>query len=127
VSRIVLDSSAVIALFRGEPGADVVAAALGRALISAANLAEVYGRLLRDASRPDELRRDLEALRLTIQPFDQQQAYVAGRMEAAGRQFGLSLGDRACLALASILVVPAMTADRQWRNVDVGVEVLLIR
>jgi len=124
---VVLDSSAVVALFRGEPGSDRVAAALGDAVISAANLAEVYGRLLRDTSRPEELRRDLEALGLTVHPFDHQQAYVAGRMELLGRKFGLSLGDRACLALASVLSLPAMTADRQWANVDLGVQVQLIR
>jgi ribonuclease VapC len=69
----------------------------------------------------------LQVLGLRVHPFDQQQAYVAGRMELPGRKFGLSLGDRACLALASVLSLPAMTADREWANLDLGVQVLLIR
>jgi PIN domain nuclease of toxin-antitoxin system len=127
VSEIVLDASALLALVRGEPGAEVVASYLGRAAVSSVNLSETYGRLLREAFRPHEFRRDLEALNFEIHSFDANQAFAAGRMESATRPFGLGLGDRACLALAQNLGLPAMTADRQWMKVDVGVEVKLIR
>ncbi len=127
MSEIVIDASALLALVRAEPGAEVVASYMGRAAISSVNLAETYGRLLREAFRPDEFRRDLEALNFEIHSFDTDQAFAAGRMEPATRPFGLALGDRACLALAQTLGVPAMTADRQWMKVDIGVEVKLIR
>jgi PIN domain nuclease of toxin-antitoxin system len=38
-----------------------------------------------------------------------------------------SLADRACLALAERLGVPAVTADREWAKADVAAEVQLIR
>jgi PIN domain nuclease of toxin-antitoxin system len=127
VSEIVLDASALLALIRGEEGADTVAPFLGSAAMSTVNLAEAYGRLLREMFRPDEIRRDFEALELELHPFSAEQAFAAGKIEPATRSLGLALGDRVCLALALTLRLPVMTADRQWRKVDVGVEVRLIR
>ena len=127
MSKVVVDASALLALVRAEPGAEFVASYMGRAAISSVNLAETYGRLLREAFRPDEFRHDLESLPLEIHAFDTDQAFAAGRMEPATRPFGLALGDRACLALAQTLGVPALTADRQWMRVNVGVDVKLVR
>src|SRR5207253_1739469 len=112
---------------QGEEGSAAVAPYLGRAAISTVNLAEAYGRLLRDTFRPDEIQRDFEALELDLHPFSTEQAFAAGKMEPATRSLGLALGDRACLALALTLRLPVMTTDRQWRKADVGVEVRLIR
>lgn len=127
MSEIVLDASALLALIRGERGAEAVVPHLGEAAVSAVNLAETYGRLLREAFRPEELRRDLDALGLDVRAFDGEQALVAGRIEPQTRRFGLSLGDRACLALASVLGRPALTADRDWTKVDLGIDIRLIR
>jgi PIN domain nuclease of toxin-antitoxin system len=123
----VFDSSALVALVRREQGADAIAGYLGRAAISSVNLAEAYGRLLREAFRPDELRQDLVALELAVHSFDAEQAYLAGRMEPGTRPLGLSLGDRACLALAITLGLPALTGDRQWRKANVGAQVQVFR
>ena len=127
MSEIVLDSSALIALIHAEPGADAVTPYLGRAAISAVNLAETYGKLLREAFRPEELRRDLASLALDVRPFDSAQAFIAGEMEPKTKPLGLSLGDRACLALAKSLGLPVLTGDRQWLEADVGVDVRLFR
>ena len=59
--------------------------------------------------------------------FDEQQAFAAGELRTSTRALGLSLGDRACLGLARLLGVPALTADRKWSGLDIGVEVRLIR
>ena len=125
--EVVLDASALLALIQGEEGAGAVAPYLGRAAISTVNLAEAYGRLLRETFRPDEIRRDLEALDLELHPFSTEQAFAAGKMEPATRPLGLALGDRACLALGLNLRLPVLTTDRQWRKADVGAEVRLIR
>ena len=125
--EVVLDASALLALIQGEEGADAVAPYLGRAAISTVNLAEAYGRLLRETFRPDEIRRDLEALDLELHPFSTEQAFAAGKMEPATRSLGLALGDRACLALGLNLRLPVLTTDPQWRKADVGAEVRLIR
>jgi len=127
VSDIVFDASALLALIRGEPGADIVASHLGRAAMSSVNVAEVYGRLLREAFRPEEFRRDIEAIDFKLHSFDAEQAFLAGRLEPATRPLGLSLGDRACLALALSLGVPALSGDRRWAGAEVGVEINLFR
>ena len=127
MSDIVFDASALLALIRGEPGADIVASHLGRAAMSSVNVAEVYGRLLREAFRPEEFRRDIEAIGFKLHSFDAEQAFLAGRFEPATRPLGLSLGDRACLALALSLGVPALSGDRRWAGTKVGVEINLFR
>ncbi len=127
MSSVVFDASALVALFRREAGADHVAQHLGDVAMSATNIAETYGRLLREAYRPDELRRDIEELGIDIHSLDAEQAFRVGEMEKETRQLGLSLGDRACLVLARMLGVPALTADREWRNLDLGIAIVVIR
>ncbi|MBI2872580.1 MAG: type II toxin-antitoxin system VapC family toxin [Chloroflexi bacterium] len=108
----VLDASALLALLNAEPGAEVVAAALPQAAISAVNLSEVVAKLA-DAGMPEAaVREALQGLALDVVPFDTDQAYEAGLLRSSTRGVGLSLGDRACLGLARRLNVPALTADR---------------
>ena len=95
--------------------------------MSSVNVAEVYGRLLREAFRPEEFRRDIEAIDFKLHSFDAEQAFLAGRFEPATRPLGLSLGDRACLALALSLGVPALSGDRRWAGAKVGIEINLFR
>jgi PIN domain nuclease of toxin-antitoxin system len=72
-------------------------------------------------------RRVIRRFSLQVEAFSANQAYAVAQMRAPTRQAGLSLGDRACLALARELRCPALTADRQWAAIDVGVEIRLIR
>lgn len=127
MSTIVLDASAVLALLNAEPGHDVVTRALPGAVISAVNLAEVIGKLA-DASVPAEaIDQALGALDLDIIQFDADQARAAGLLRPQTKASGLSLGDRACLALAFARGVPALTTDRAWTELDLAVEVRLAR
>jgi ribonuclease VapC len=64
---------------------------------------------------------------IEVVPFDADDARAAGELSLVTRDAGLSLGDRACLALARRLDVPAVTADRAWLNVDAGVDVVCVR
>jgi len=73
------------------------------------------------------LNQDLAALGLTYFDFDMQQAHIAGNLWQQTKPFGLSLGDRACLALATHLDLPVLTADKIWAQLDIGVPVRLIR
>ncbi len=127
LSEVVLDSSAVLALVNGEPGADVVAAALPGAAISAVNLSEVVAKLV-EAGFPEAGIQDmLGLLSMTIAPFGADQAFLAGFFRSATQALGLSLGDRACLALAHQRNVPVLTTDKAWQRVPLSVEVQLIR
>lgn len=122
----VLDASAVLALLNREPGAHTVAAHIANgAMISAVNYAEVTTKLV-DLALPHAATRGiLEALGLLVQPFDDIQALTTGFLRSETRDAGLSLGDRACLALAHHVGMTAVTADRAWQGLtDVVVEVI---
>lgn len=124
---MVLDASAILALLSSEPGADMVASVIPRGLVSAVNLSEVVAKLT-DAAVPNEtIHEAIEGLGLDIVPFDVGQAYDAGLLRSLTRAAGLSMGDRACLSLARRLGLPALTADRAWSELGLGVDVEMIR
>ncbi len=127
MADVVLDASALLALLNSESGAESVAAVLPDAVVSAVNLSEVVAKLA-EAGMPEKAIRDaLQALPLSIAPFDREQAYEAGLLRPSTRGMGLSLGDRGCLRLAQRLGVPALTADKSWGRLAVGVKVRVIR
>jgi ribonuclease VapC len=127
VSRAVLDSSALLAYVLAESGADAVKGYLGHVAISAVNLSEVVARLVNAGATEELVRRQFKSLRLSVLDFDEDRAYAAGMLRGRTKDHGLSLGDRACIATAARLGLPAVTADRQWAELDVGVEIVLIR
>lgn len=114
---VVLDASALLALLRDEPGADRVRTALAGAAMTTVNLAEVVGHFARNGASLDAIRQVLDPLPVDPVDFDDDLAWEAGMLIQATAPAGLSLGDRACLALARRLRVPAMTADRQWSQI----------
>jgi PIN domain nuclease of toxin-antitoxin system len=120
----VLDASAVLALVRDERGGAEVAERLDGAVMSAVSWSEVVA-LARADLRP--LREGLATAGLLILPFGVEDAEAAGALVQRTRPHGLGLGDRACLALAQRLGVPALTADRAWADLEIGVVVELIR
>jgi PIN domain nuclease of toxin-antitoxin system len=127
VSEVVLDASALLALLNREPGHDEVAEVIGDAAISAVNLSEVAAKLA-DRGMPGEaIREALEGLALETHDFDQELAFKAGFLHPLTRSRGLSLGDRACLALGQRLNLPVFTTDRIWGELNLGVEVRLAR
>jgi ribonuclease VapC len=128
VTSAVLDASAVLALIRGEPGGDKVAEHVGRAAISAVNLHEVIKELFLSELDEPTIREVLGELRLDVRAHDTEAAYAAAALHAQTRQFGRGLSDRSCLALALQLGAPAITADKEWRKVNVkGLKIEQIR
>ncbi len=123
----VLDASAMLALLHSEPGAEAVEEVLEHAAISAVNWSEVCQRWIAHDVDASDLRVDTEALGLQIVPFTVDDAEQAAVLWSSMRRLGLSLGDRACLGLARRLERPALTADRAWLDVDLGVEIRAIR
>jgi ribonuclease VapC len=127
---VILDSSAVLARLLNEPGGELVAEAIASdAAMSSVNLAEVMAILVRGGLSRADAERALGKLPVAIHRFDEGLALQAGAMVVITRKYGLSLGDRACLALAQREGQPAMTSDRAWVEVGplVGVTVRLIR
>jgi len=128
VTDWVLDASAVLALLNRESGADRVAEALlGEAAISAVNLSEVVAKLAELGRGEAEIRNAIDLLGFHVVDLDESGAYESGMLRPATRSAGLSFGDRACLALARRLGAPAMTADRVWGELDLGIAVTMIR
>lgn len=126
-AAFVADASAVIALLTREPFTQFDPRRLTNASISAVNLSEVLARLQETGMPESEATVAVGRLNLRVVAFDEPQARIAARLRAATRHAGLSLGDRACLALATALGYEVVSADRAWARVDVGVEIVLIR
>jgi PIN domain nuclease of toxin-antitoxin system len=124
---VVLDSSALLCVLNGEVGAERVAAALPSAVIGAVNLAEVVTKLREKGLSAEEADEVLGGLNLDVRPLTADQAAAAGHLRPGTRTLGLSLGDRACLALAAELRRVVLTADRDWARADVGVKVDVLR
>lgn len=123
----VLDASALLVLLQSEPGADVVLEAMQDSVISTVNVSEVVAKLCDNGFGAAEARATLDGLPLGIVDFDYGQALDSGVLRRETRSLGLSLGDRACLALAARLKVAALTADSAWQELNDGVTVRLIR
>jgi len=124
----VLDASALLAYLHDEPGADRVREALSHdALISAVNLAETLAKLGDEGHDPEEVLDRIGVLPFDVVPFDEGHALDSALLRARTATAGLSLGDRACLALARRLGRTVLTTDRAWSGLVPGLEVEVIR
>ena len=124
---VVLDASAVLAALFSEPGGERVAPLLCGALISTVNLSEIYDRLILKRMAPDYVWRKLLSLEMEICPHGVQEARLAAEMLAQTRSFGLSLGDRSCLALGMTRKAVVYTAERDWLKVGLNLRIEVIR
>jgi PIN domain nuclease of toxin-antitoxin system len=124
---VVLDASALLALLLQEKGADLVLAAMPDSRISSVNFCETMTRAIDRGFPGSVVQTQIDRSEVTIHPFDARQATIAADLRPATRHLGLSLGDRACLALARSLGAPVMTADRAWASLDVGIDITVIR
>jgi ribonuclease VapC len=123
----VLDASALLCLLQEEKGAERVAEALPDAMIGAVNYSEVVAKLV-EAGLEDAMVDGLvDKLQLTVVPFDRAQAQLAGSLRATTRKLGLSLGDRACLALATAQGATALTCERIWTKFEAPCKVETLR
>ena len=123
----VLDSSAVLCLISQEPGANEVAGILPLAVMSSVNYAEVVTKLIERSADPEGTAHFLGRLELNIVDHTQAQAFQTGALRQPTRSAGLSLGDRACLALAAERKAVAITTDKAWLRIDAGVAIRVVR
>lgn len=123
----VLDASALIAVVQEEPGAELVLPRLTSSIISAVNRSEVLAKLVDFGLSLEEGEELVGRLSVGTVPFDVALADAAAGLRAATRHLGLSLGDRACLALARARRLPVLTTDRAWRELAIGIRIHVIR
>ena len=128
MNTAVLDASALLAFFNNETGSDQVAQLIMNGVImSTVNVSEVIAKL-NEANVPEQvIHESLDLLGINVIAFDMNCAYQAGLLRSTTKVFGLSFGDRACLALARNLNLPAVTADKTWMKLTVDITVQLIR
>jgi len=131
-SAVVLDASALLALLREEEGAERVEYAVrSGALVSTVNWEEVLARLVDVGGDPEETA--AKALpssgigQVALVPFDDEQARETARLRRSTRSLGLSLADRAALALGKLRRLPVLTTDRAWRSLRISVKIEVIR
>jgi len=127
MSDIVLDASAIIAVLKGESGAELVKISAEGASVSAVTIAEVATWLAAQGTPAKRAYDAINCFQLTVEPLNHARAIAAGFLVSKTGRRGLSLADRACLALAIELGFPALTGDRAWRDLEIGVEIRLIR
>jgi PIN domain nuclease of toxin-antitoxin system len=126
-SPAVFDSSAILAVVFNEPGDDIVLPLLKGGFLSTVNLAEVHTRLMLRGVGADFAWRRVVSFGCEISFFDDLQARLAGELVSQTRPYGLSLGDRACLALAIQRKARVYTTDAAWKNLSLGIEFEVIR
>lgn len=130
MNRIVLDASALLAILKGEAGAEIFTRQLdllASAIVSAVNVAEAHGKLVGQGITPDKAWEAVIVVAHEIVVFDAEQAMIAGELLPQTRSIGLSLGDRACLALGIVRKAPVYTADRAWKDLKLGIPIHSIR
>ena len=123
----VFDTSAILAVIFDEAGGDIVLPLLRDGLVSSVNLAEAHTILLLRGSGPGFAWSRLLAFGFEICPFSEKQARTAAELVGITRRYGLSLGDRACLALALARKATVYTTDTAWKNLSLGVDIEVIR
>jgi ribonuclease VapC len=123
----VLDSSAILAEFLKESGGDLVRASQGVHYVSAVNFAEVYSELADLGVTAEKFERVRAIEPFIVVEFDRSQAISSALLRPRTKHLGLSLGDRACLALAIREKATVLTADRSWAGLDLGIEIKVIR
>jgi len=127
VTDYVLDASAVLAVIQEEPGAERIEAHLDTGCISAVNLAEIVGKLQDRGLGDNEIDELIALLDLDTRILDKDGAVFMGKLRQSTKVAGLSLGDRACLALAHSLGATAITMDRAWKDLEIGVAIEVAR
>ena len=127
MSSAVLDASALLAFLRREPGGERVGEVLAESSISAVSLAEVLSTALDHGASLEPACAAVARLPIGILSFDPHDAYIVASLRPLTRQIGLSLADRASIALAQKLGLPVLTAERSWRGVLTSTEIELIR
>ena len=124
---IALDASALLAFLFREAGHEQVGSLIEDSCLSAVNLSEVIARFVRDGHDAPTVLHRLTSTTIEIVPFATADAALAASLVPETRRLGLSLGDRACLALALTRKIPAVTADRTWARLQIGVDIQVVR
>ncbi|MGO9337144.1 MAG: PIN domain-containing protein [Terracidiphilus sp.] len=128
MNEVVFDASAMLALLQHERGEEKLTEDIReRSVASAVNLAEVQTKLVKNGGASDESWEDALSAVDSVEPYTPEHARTAGDLIVTTEPYGLSLGDRSCLALAIALKAPVYTTEQAWKNLQVGIPIHVIR
>ena len=127
MSRVVLDTSAILALCFSEKGAKLTAAKGKDGVVSAVNYSEAIAKSSDRGIPVDTVNDALASLQLTVVPFDHTHAVAAASFRPATRHKDISFADRACFCTAALARLPIMTAVKNWKKLRLGLDIVLIR
>jgi len=128
MNEVVFDASTMLASLNHERGEEKITPdLLARSVASTVNLAEVQSKLVKRGGDPDEAWEDALSAVAAVEPYTGEQAKIAGSLITTTERYGLSLGDRSCLALAIALNAPVYTTEQVWKNLKVGIPIHVIR
>ena len=127
-NKIIFDASAVVALLAKEKGFEVIKRHLKNAIISSVNISEVYKYCIdKQNLAADECKNIMGISGIKIIDFDEKQALIAADIYPKTKEYGLSLGDRACIALAIEKKYPILTCDKIWEKINLDVKFIMVR
>jgi len=127
MNAVILDASVVLAAVLGEEGHESLLAQRQSCFVSSVNMAEARSRLVDHGMRHEDIEQSLSLVSMTVVDFTDHHAVLSSQLRVDTRKGGLSLGDRACLALAMAMEGTALTADRAWASVNVPIEIKFLR
>jgi PIN domain nuclease of toxin-antitoxin system len=128
MNEVVFDASAMLAILHHERGEEKLTGdILERSVASTVNLAEVQSKLVKNGGDPDESWGDALSSVDSVEPYTPEHARIAGDLISTTEKYGLSLGDRSCLALAIALKAPVYTTEQLWKNLKIGIPIHVIR
>ena len=124
---MILDASALLAYLHQEQGGSQIKQILPIAFMSTVNWCEVVQKLRARLIDDKAIAKNLTLLGLRFIPFNLEHADIAAQLWQVTASFGLSLGDRACLATGLCENMPVMTADQIWQKIPLSMDIQLIR
>lgn len=124
---LLASTSAILAYLGFEPGGEAVAEHLAEIAVTTVNLAEVITVLTLRGIKKEWIETRVLRVFSNVVPFDREQCQLTGTLAVLTQKHGLSLGDRACLAAGIILDAKVLTADRAWRKLNLGIDIVVIR
>jgi ribonuclease VapC len=125
--KVILDASALLALVFDEPGAEAVAVQARMSRILSVNFSEVVQRIIAIDGNPDRAEEAVDLLGIEVVPFDRYLARLTAELRKKTSFMGASFADRACMAFGLASGAPIFSADRDWRKLDIGLDIKLIR
>ncbi|MFU7501632.1 MULTISPECIES: type II toxin-antitoxin system VapC family toxin [unclassified Candidatus Tisiphia] len=127
--KFLLDTSAIIALLKQESGYKILEDVIASSALSSVNLSELVSVLTRSNIKENEIDTIITDIVPDIIPFSESISIKAGKLISLTKDYGLSLGDRACIATGGYYNMEIYTTDRIWLKLSdkLPVKITLVR